>query len=288
MLVDILTRMSVVVGLMLLAMSVISIGHRRIQYTIDDWRRRVLEALPLAAVVVGVLLLNRAARPRVPDYSWIIGWNATSTIHSIEGSFVTYLHYFGFHELTVYFSFMYVYGYAFLLIFPVVAYFALANTIHLRKLLGAYTFNYVIGLIFYVLVIAVGPRNYFPEMIDVVLYDFQPEIQYVTSEVNENINVFPSLHTSLAATIAIFAYRTREEYPIWWHVGTLLAVSVIISTMYLAIHWAIDVVAGLGLAWLSVWLADHTVGSDHFQKVSVKKYFPGDFSRSPTSRQSDD
>ncbi|AHG02187.1 phosphatidylglycerophosphatase (plasmid) [Halostagnicola larsenii XH-48] len=210
--------------------------------------------------MVVVLLINRFARPRLPDLSWAIDWNLTPVFYAIEGEAVVWFQAFASPALTQYFSFIYIYGYAFMLIFPVIAYFALSDTYPLRKLLSAYALNYVIGLVIYLLVVAYGPRNLMPEMIETALYDFNPQYQSLTSEVNHNTNVFPSLHTSLSATIALFAYRTRRSYPIWFVVSVPLAVSVAISTMYLGIHWAIDVAGGIVLALVTVKASDQLVG----------------------------
>ncbi len=49
-------------------------------------------------------------------------------------------------------------------------------------------------------------------------------------------------------------------YPKWFVVATVLAVSVAVSTMYLGIHWLIDVLAGIALAHASVALAGQFVG----------------------------
>jgi membrane-associated phospholipid phosphatase len=78
----------------------------------------------------------------------------------------------------------------------------------------------------------------------------------LTSEVNHNTNVFPSLHASLSLTVAFLSLRTRTEYGRWPLVAVPLALSVSFATMYLGIHWATDVVAGAVLAVLSIKGAD--------------------------------
>ena len=87
-----------------------------------------------------------------------------------------------------------------------------------------------------------------PDMVQSLLYDALPRFQLLTSQINTNTNVFPSLHTSLSATVALLAVRTRDIYPRWLPVAAVLATLVALATMYLGIHWAIDVVAGLVLA----------------------------------------
>lgn len=260
MLAELLTQVAVVIAVLLVGFVPLCIGRRRLRATRREWRGRMRESAPLASGGLVVLLANRFPRQHLPDLSWAIDWNLTPTFYAIEGEAIIWFQQFASPTVTQYFSFVYIYGYVFILIFPVIAYFALSDTRPLRELLSAYALNYLLGLFLYLLVIAYGPRNIMPTEIGTVLYDFRPQYQYLTGEVNHNTNVFPSLHTSLSATIAIFAYRTREEYPIWFAVAVPLAASIVISTMYLGIHWAIDVVAGILLAAFTVYAADRLVG----------------------------
>ncbi|MWV39302.1 phosphatase PAP2 family protein [Natrialba sp. INN-245] len=260
MLMRVLTQLVAVVALLTLVSLAVFVGRYRLRDTRTEWRSRVRAAAPIAVVLAVVLLGNSVARHLVPELSWMIGWNLTWPIYDLEGQFIIWLQSQATPTLTAYFSFVYIYGYVFLLVFPVLAYFALSNTRPLRELLTAYTLNYTLGLVLYVFVIAYGPRNLMPELVDALLYDTYPQYQHLTRQVNRNTNVFPSLHTSLAATVAFLAYRTRTVYPKWFVVATVLAVSVAVSTMYLGIHWLIDVLAGIALAHASVALAGQFVG----------------------------
>ncbi|WP_440769636.1 phosphatase PAP2 family protein [Natronorubrum sp. DTA28] len=256
MLTEVLTRVAVVVGIMLPISIALFIGRERLETTFTEWRDRLRISGPVLVVLGIALVLNRMMRRSDPD----IGFHMTSAIRDIEGEFILIFQRVANSYLTEYFAWIYVYGYTYLLIFPAVAYFVLSDTRMFRRLLTAYTLNYGLGLVLYLLVIAYGPRNILAGELETVLYDHNPEYQHLTREVNRNTNVFPSLHTSLAATVGIFAYLSRDEYLKWFPVAVVLAVSVIISTMYLGIHWAIDVVAGLALAALCVWLSDVIVG----------------------------
>lgn len=256
----VLVQLAIVVTVLVLVSTAAFVGRYRLRETVTEWRSRVRAVIPIVLVLTAVLLFNTVARQIVPDLSWIIGWNLTWEIYDIEGQFILWLQDQATPAMTAYFSFIYIYGYVFLLAFPVVAYFALSNTRPLRELLTAYTLNYTLGLVCYVFVIAYGPRNMMPELVEALLYDTYPQYQHLTRQVNRNTNVFPSLHASLSGTAALLAYRTRAVYPKWFVVAIALAISVSLSTMYLGIHWAIDVVAGLGLAYVSVALAGGLVG----------------------------
>jgi len=68
------------------------------------------------------------------------------------------------------------------------------------------------------------------------------------------LNGFPSMHTSIA--FAMFILVLRERNTIFKWVWGFFCLSVIYSTMYLEIHWVIDVIAGLIFGLLVVKLVD--------------------------------
>ena len=225
----------------------------------NQFRERLLEVYPHLGLLLGVLVVNKVAREFGPELSWLIGWNITSRIHSIEGNFVGMVQSIARPELTMYFSFMYIYGYVFVLVFPFIAYFALPDEKPLKKAAVTFAINYSLGLVCYILFISYGPRNLIPDTVHPLLYSTYPESQILTGQVNANTNVFPSLHTSLSVSSALLAYRTRESYPAWAVLSIPIAVSIIVATMYLGIHWGTDVCAGSVLGAGSVLLAERYV-----------------------------
>lgn len=232
------------------------IGRTRLTELQTELQPRLRESAPYLGVLVVVLAANSAIRDYGQQLSRIIGVDITYLLADFDFGTVAAIQSYQTDLLTEYFSLVYVYGYVFVLVFPVLAYAALSDRKPFQRLLVAYSLNYLIGLVLYILFIAYGPRHYVG-MYENLLYSTNAQYQFLTSEVNNPTNVFPSLHTSLSATVAIFAYRTRHEYPKWVVVAIGLAASIIISTMYLGIHWATDVVFGIGLAWLSVYLATY-------------------------------
>lgn len=272
MLAEVLTQLVIVIVILLPVSIAVFVGRERLAQTRAEWRSRLRIAGPVIVVLLIVLLINRVARQTAPKLSREIGIHLTAMFYNVEGEFILIFRSIQTAETTAYFTAIYVYGYTFLLIFPVIAYFTLSDTRIFRRLLTAYALNYAIGLVLYIFIIAYGPRNLMPaELMERMLYDTSPQYQYLTREVNSNTNVFPSLHTSLSATVATFAWMTRSAFPKWFPVATVLAASVAISTMYLGIHWGLDVTAGLLLAALCVTLSDRLV--DRWSLAELSEQF---------------
>ncbi|WP_267640455.1 phosphatase PAP2 family protein [Haloarchaeobius amylolyticus] len=220
---------------------------------------RLREVVPYVVVLGGVLLVNRVAREAGPDLSYVIGWNLTDELYAIEGTLVATIQTVQHPLLTRYFSFIYLPGYVFLLTFPPVLYVVARDPRPLKETILTFTLNYSLGLVCYILFISYGPRNLLPEAVEPLLYSTYPDTQVLTGEVNSNSNVFPSLHASLSVSAATLAVRHHDAYPKWTPIAVWGAASVCLATMYLGIHWATDVAAGIVLGVGSVWLAGRVV-----------------------------
>jgi len=257
--VELVLTLALVVGGMTIAASVWIIGVGRFVAGLLDWRRRLAESWRYFTALGIVLVLNRVARVYGPRFSWLLDLNITSLIHRIERNTVGTIQAIATPELTAVFGFVYVYGYTFLLIFPIVAYFVLDDQRPLHRTLVAYVLNYAIGVALYTLFVAYGPRNLMPDLVDPLLFDEYPSTKLLMSRVNNNTNVFPSLHASLATSVALLAWRTRDVYSRWPPLAIPLAVGVAFATMYLGIHWVTDVFAGICLGVASVSIATRLV-----------------------------
>lgn len=254
---EIITSVVVVVGVLLAVATVVVVGPGTARAGLDRWRRQVRQVWHHVAVLAVVLVVNSFAREYGRQISWFIDWNITSLIHSLEGTTVAWIQSFASPPVTAVLGAVYVYGYVFLLVFPLLGYFLLDDSRAFRHIATAYAINYTIGLLLYTLFVSYGPRNVLPDLVSPLLFSEYPKSKLLTAQLNTNTNVFPSLHTSLATTVAIVSWQTRDRLPGWPPIAIPLALAVLVSTMYLGIHWATDVVGGLVVAVVSVGLASH-------------------------------
>jgi membrane-associated phospholipid phosphatase len=74
------------------------------------------------------------------------------------------------------------------------------------------------------------------------------------TRLNIGANCFPSMHTSVAYAILLLGLRERSQA--FRVLMTVYSTSIIFSTMYMEVHWIVDVVAGVALGHAAVLLAD--------------------------------
>ncbi|HEX7672275.1 MAG TPA: phosphatase PAP2 family protein [Polyangiaceae bacterium] len=70
-------------------------------------------------------------------------------------------------------------------------------------------------------------------------------------------NCFPSMHTSVAFAILLLGLRERSRF--FRFAMAAYATTIIVSTVYLEIHWLVDIAGGIALGALSVAITDWIV-----------------------------
>lgn len=87
------------------------------------------------------------------------------------------------------------------------------------------------------------------------------------------MNCFPSMHTSISFAMLLLALREKDR--IFKYMMVMYCSAIIFSTMYLQIHWVIDVIAGMLFAYGTVKLTDLLIrlGSTHALPAKFKQFY---------------
>lgn len=165
----------------------------------------------------------------------------TAWIHGLEGDLVEFFQPVVHPLATQLFIAVYVVGYALLLL---CTYVGLKREGRGRHVAYATTYTVVILVstpVFYF--VPVGVTGYYLEGVEPLLYETGRGIGAYMTTVDTLRKALPSLHAGLATTASLYApdgYRLCS----WAATGLVL-----LSTLYLGIHWLIDLAAGVALAY---------------------------------------
>ncbi|CAN7592005.1 phosphatase PAP2 family protein [Paenibacillus sp. LjRoot153] len=87
------------------------------------------------------------------------------------------------------------------------------------------------------------------------------------------MNCFPSMHTSISFAMLLLALREKDR--IFKYMMVTYCSAIIFSTLYLQIHWVIDVIAGMIFAYGTVKLTDLLIriGSTHALPAKFKQFY---------------
>ncbi|WP_253737714.1 phosphatase PAP2 family protein [Halohasta salina] len=237
----------------------------RVLRTRPPWfRRRLREVAPYIAALGVVVVLNKGLQGPIRRVSSTYGIEATPILYGIEGDLVHTVQALTPDPALIYFAAVYTVGYAVVLFAPLVIYLFAERACPLKWLVTSYTITYAVAVGWYAAVVAYGPRNVDRSTEAAAagspLLELVPEITVVTSLVNSNTNVFPSLHAALSVTVGLIAASTRAAFRRWFYLAAWLAASILAATLALGIHWVSDVVAGGVLAVFAVgggrWVVD--------------------------------
>ena len=246
------------------------VGRDRIGAVLKSRDRRLRRLRAVAPYLGGlalVLLVNKGLLRRLETLSRTYGVRATLWFYELEGDTVATVQS-AIPEWGVYvFGPVYVLGYVVVLSLPLVAYVFATNARAVKTLVTAYAVEYLAAIVCYTAVFAYGPRNYHrlpgadptAAQVEAPLLEAFRSITRLTARVNVETNVFPSMHAALSITVFLVAVSTHDEFPRWTGVASVLVASILLSTLYLGVHWVTDLVAGGVLAVGGVVVADRIV-----------------------------
>jgi len=109
----------------------------------------------------------------------------------------------------------------------------------------------VVGHLLYILVPGVGPYAHMTFEQPIPPNFWWNLVEAVVGNAGSMLDIFPSLHTAYPTFFALHAWRHRKTLPfnILWPISAFFALNMVISTMFLRWHYAVDVVAGLALSY---------------------------------------
>lgn len=204
--------------------------------------RRTLGYLLAIGLVLAVNSLQTKLAVRTHEE---LGWDFTATVSQYGTGIILALQKLSWLPLTQLFSYVYVILFPVLGIGSIFVYGAEGDWESLRRLIVGFLTNYVVALPFYTLTpvkeawaAGMGIQFLIPQVFPAFDAFYRP--------MSGISNCFPSLHTSLSLTYALVAWRSgNRRLTMVLTAGSLL---VMFSTLYLGVHWVLDMMAGIILA----------------------------------------
>ncbi len=242
------------------------------------YARRIAPAWPYVLVFAGTSVaagLQIAVERDLSNWLLAHGVDFTPYVFAVEGSLVEHLQN-GLHDgpagplLDHVLVFAYTWG-AYLISFvPLLFFVFTARVAAARHLTLMLVYTWIVGYTFYLFfpvfeVWAVAKEPGYGLDVQYLLGADAPSLKdAMLTRIHLNNN-FPSLHVASTLVNAIAIHHARI---VWMNaIAVPLAVLISFSTMYLGIHWALDVVAGVGLAWgahrLYRWRESRTAFASH-------------------------
>lgn len=166
---------------------------------------------------------------------------------------------------TEWFSFFY-FGYFFIVAAHV---FPMLLTNQPRRVIGEFALGFLamfcIGHVLYIIVPGHGPyqhlASHFEHELTGPVWWRAVRATVDSVDITSRTDIFPSLHTGAPTYLALFSIRHRRLNPFryTWLPLTVVTSQIILATMFLRWHYAVDVAAGLTLATVVATLAPRIV-----------------------------
>jgi len=201
--------------------------------------------LPYLLIIIGVVVIHlfevNVIDPHVTKW---IGHDFANNIKNIEGDFVYWFSQNWTPFLVYFFVIIYIAVYSFLLWFSPV-YFLLTNHKKALKTLAyGLLLIYIIALPFYLFLPIKNVYSHYN--VGSALETVIPYVESFFYSTTTQNNCLPSLHTAMTILVAYSVSLTENKK--LTHFAYFTMISVIISVIYLSIHWVLDVISGAVLA----------------------------------------
>jgi membrane-associated phospholipid phosphatase len=197
-------------------------------------------------LLVGVIVLDLVESRFDAGITAALGYDLTGWIHAVEGDWAASFQSVEWLPATYFFAFVYIVVLPAEIFAPLVLSAAEEKLQTYRRIALGFVINYAVALPFYFFFPVKEMWAGNPAKVSLLVDRLSPVIMEAYRSNSALNNCFPSLHTSLALTVALALSGTwsrKVTFALW-----SAAVLVIASTLYLGIHWATDVATGVILA----------------------------------------
>lgn len=195
----------------------------------------------------GILFINKIELSVENNLKDFIIWDFTYIIHGLEGDIVSYIQRLTIYPLTYFLTYMYVFTFPALIWSSLAIYRYYEDEQMIKSLFFGFILNYLIAIPFY-LFIPVNESWFANPHVSFLIKDIYPAFTQQYRPLSGLNNCFPSLHTSISMTVALIAQRSKHRNLA--KLSITCATLIAFATLYLGIHWFLDVTGGLILAIL--------------------------------------
>jgi membrane-associated phospholipid phosphatase len=231
------------------------------------------EVLPYVGFVSLIYLLVKSqgiiVNKLVHAFGFSLDYDLAKYILILEGSRVSIFQAFTSPLLTYASSFIYIFGFAFLLTFTFIFFLSTDQVKALKEYTLAISFIYIVAFPFYIFT-PVKVTGYTLPGVTPLLYELSPLIVNGLRTVDPLFdNCFPSLHAALSILAMLFIIF-RTDLRSLKVLAVFMTLAIQFTIFYLGIHWMTDFVAGTILALLSYYFATkyYSLIVHKFRKVS--------------------
>jgi len=211
-------------------------------------------ALGLIVVTFAAFYLVAMAQPL---YASVYYHDYTPAVHALEGDgHILALQAFDGPVVTSLASFVYIFGFSFLMLFSVLLLVWTDGRRALRELAHQHALMALIALPLFVLFPVTVASLYEPSLARPLLY--QNEYLYNLAASGGLHNSFPSSHTYITTGTFLVMLRQSRKYKRWTTFCGLMAIAIPFVILFLGIHWLVDILGGLAVATLAAFIIHKT------------------------------
>ncbi len=207
--------------------------------------RFIKNQLPYLLIIFGVtafhLIEVNIIDPQITEW---VGHDFANNIRDIEGDTVYWFSQHWTPVLLYFFVIIYIAVYPFTLWFSPVYFLLTDNKKAMKTLAYGFLLIYIVALPFYLFMPITNVYTYYNvnSALEIVI----PSVESFFYSTTTQNNCLPSLHTAMTILIAYSMSITRNKKLTYF--GYFTMIGVILSVIYLSIHWITDVITGALLA----------------------------------------